>query len=129
MLLSSFCQSQIINNANPASLYTYQIIAQSLASLVLTLLYQPLQSACAIMAYFDLRVRLEGFDLAMMANQSSQQPLAVFEAAGQAPAGKTTGLVTWPEMGYFAVISLIGVLLYFLVVLIFMLFTVLLMSL
>ncbi len=116
-LLNLIFQTQINRSLDPSVTYTYQVIIQSLVALVLSLLYQPLQSACAIMAYFDLRVRLEGFDLAMMANQAGETPLAGIEVAGQAPSGGSkTSLVTWPEMGNFAILSLIGVALYMLLV-------------
>ncbi len=120
-LMNGFFQSQIGSGLDSSRAYTYQLIAQSLVTLVLSLLYQPLQSACAIMAYFDLRVRMEGFDLAMMANQSGQQPLAAFEVASQAPSSSgSTSLVTWPEIGNFAILSLIFGLLYFFVILLVM---------
>ncbi len=108
--------SQVQASLDPTKIYTYQMIIQTLTALALSLLYQPLQSACAIMAYFDLRVRLEGFDLAMMANQSAESPLEAREVASLAPAAEATSLVTWQEMGYFTLFSLAGVLLYFLLV-------------
>ncbi len=116
-LVSTIFQSQMRASLNPGSLYASQVIVQSLVSLLFSLLYQPLYSACAIMAYFDLRVRLEGFDLAMMANQSGEKPLAAFDVASQAPAGKSASLVTWTEIGYFVIVSLIGVALYALLML------------
>jgi hypothetical protein len=116
-LINAIFQSQMSRGLEPSSLYTYQVIIQSLVALVLSLLYQPLQSACAIMAYFDLRVRLEGFDLAMMANQAGETPLPAIEVAGQAPSDSSkTTLVTAPEMGNFAILSLIGVALYLIMV-------------
>ncbi|RPJ51596.1 MAG: hypothetical protein EHM21_02340 [Chloroflexi bacterium] len=116
-IITMVFQSQVAAGKDPASLFTMQTIVQSLSALVLSLLYQPLQMACATMAYFDLRVRLEGFDLALMANQSSEQPSPAVEVAGQAPAAGNGPLITWPEIGYFAGMSLIGVGLYFLLVL------------
>jgi hypothetical protein len=119
-ILSMVFQARIIAGQNPSSLFTVQTIVQSLIGLVLSLLYQPLQMACATMAYFDLRVRLEGFDLALMANQSSEQPITAVEVASQAPAAGMGPLITWPEVGYFAGVSMIGAALYIILVLFFM---------
>jgi hypothetical protein len=60
--------------------------------------------------YFDLRVRTEGFDLALLAASATGDQ--VTDVAAQAPPIGSGALVTWQEMGYFALIELAGVGLY-----------------
>ena len=47
--------------------YIVRTLAQSLVSLATSLFYLPLQLAAVTLMYFDLRVRTEGFDLAVLA--------------------------------------------------------------
>jgi hypothetical protein len=56
--------------------------------------------------YFDLRVRTEGFDLALQAEGASSAPIAIDELIAQAPLPETKGLITWTELGYFALLSI-----------------------
>ncbi len=116
-IVTSIFQARMRSAANLGGEFTMQLIVQSLTALVFSLLYQPLQLACATLAYFDLRVRLEGFDLALMANQANAQPIDALDLAGQqAPAPAQDSLITWTEIGYFAAMSLIGVVLYLLII-------------
>jgi hypothetical protein len=94
------------------SILIAQLVATSIISLVLTLIYIPLQSVCATLAYFDLRIRQEGFDLAMIANQASETPLSTVDLASQSLAEASGPLITWKEMGFFALISAVGGFLY-----------------
>ena len=93
--------------ANLASSTALQTVVTSLLALILSLLYVPLSATCATLAYFDLRVRQEGFDLALMASQGEATPVNALELASEAPAIPAGPLVTWPEMGNFALVSLI----------------------
>jgi hypothetical protein len=100
--------ASVITASQSASTDTIQLVASSITSLLLSLLYIPLQSACATLVYFDLRIRQEGFDLALMANQGSETPLKPVELAGQSTVKAGGPLVTWNEVGYFVLVSLIG---------------------
>jgi hypothetical protein len=98
-----------------ASLVTVQAIVQSLTTLVFSLLYVPLQLIGVTLLYFDLRVRTEGLDLAMLtqAAPALAAPSAAAEAATtQAPPAEHGGLITLRELGYFFLISLVFFVLY-----------------
>ena len=93
------------------ALYVVQVLIQSLTSLLFSLVYTPLQLVAMTLLYFDLRVRTEGFDLAWLAAGAAGQPGAAAEVAASAPPTETGNIVTWPEMAYFAVVTIgIGVL-------------------
>jgi hypothetical protein len=88
-------------------------IIQGLISLVFVLLYYPLQMTAFTLIYFDLRVRTEGFDLALL----------TLEAAGSTDLAEVTAvpvpqtnehLITGPDLGNFAILTLIGAGLYIL---------------
>lgn len=112
------------DNVNNMIIYRYAI--QSIVNLIMNLLYLPLAGTCAALVYFDLRVRQEGFDLALQANEASETPLTASELASQSPALETTNIITMKEMGYFAGLSFAGLALYFIPV---MLLTILIMAL
>jgi hypothetical protein len=112
-LLTLAMQALLGSRAAPGAsttLFTVQTILQSLVSLVTSLIYLPLEVTCLTLMYFDLRVRTEGFDLALLAaNATGDQ---VTEVAALAPTAGSGPLVTWQEMGYFAAIELAGAGLY-----------------
>jgi hypothetical protein len=86
----------------------YQPIIQSLVNLVTGLLYQPLQLTAIVLIYMNLRVRTESLDLALQAEGALGGQVDVESLLAQAPPPQTGNLVTWTEMGYFALISIIG---------------------
>ncbi len=109
-LVTLAIQGTILRGAFTANLFSaaaLQSISTSLLTLILSLLYIPLASTCATLAYFDLRVRQEGFDLALMANQAEQEPLTAANLARQAPAIPRERLVTTKELGSFVLVTLI----------------------
>lgn len=98
-------------------------IGQSVVSLLFGLLYMPLQLIAVTLLYFDLRVRTEGFDLAIQAQASTPEEAALAQAetaletaaaapdfttlVTQAPPADTTSpLITSKEAGYLAIMSL-----------------------
>jgi hypothetical protein len=82
---------------------TAQTVVQSLVSIFMSLLYTPLQLTAMNLLYFDLRVRTEGFDLALLAGEA----LGELEGAVQlSPPPETKTLVTWEELGHFALLSI-----------------------
>ncbi len=113
---------QFVVGSNPfepsSNQFVLQSIVQTLVQLFFSLLYIPLQLTAITLMYFDLRVRTEGFDLALLAGGESAAAGAT-EVMAQAPAPEQTRLVTWTEVGYFALISVGAALLYAIFVAIF----------
>jgi hypothetical protein len=95
-----------------------QTVVQSLVNLVFSLIYLPLQLTSITLVYFDLRVRTEAFDLALQAESSLGREINLTELLAQAPPPEGRSLVTWAEMGYFAILSIGGGVLYGLLLLI-----------
>ena len=87
-----------------AGLGVASVIVQSLVSLIFSLLYVPLQLIAFTLLYFDLRVRTEGLDLAMLTQDAAAGAEAV--VAGQAPEPERGGLVTGRDLGNFFLLSL-----------------------
>lgn len=54
-------------------------IVNSLTTLATTLIYLPFQLTAMTLLYFDLRVRTEGFDLALLARSVEEEPLATVD--------------------------------------------------
>lgn len=111
-------QSYLMGGAsafNVASNTALQSISASVLTLFLSLLYLPLASTCATLAYFDLRVRQEGFDLALMAGQEGDAPVNALELAAQAPAIPQGPLVTKEELSYFVLVSFMAFAIYIVV--------------
>jgi len=88
------------------SAQTVQTILQALMALAANLIYLPLQLTIMALVYFDLRVRTEGFDLTLLAGSTVDEENDVGEIMAQVPPPETTSLVTWTEMGHFALLSL-----------------------
>jgi len=108
--------SQIATNSL-SSQFILQNVIQTVVTLLLSLLYLPIQLAGYTLLYFDLRVRLEGFDLALLARETAEG--SVFDTVGtieSAPKGDSRFVVTLNEMGYFAAISIGIVVLYFILI-------------
>lgn len=89
-----------------------QTVVETIVNLFFSLLYLPVQLIGFTLLYFDLRVRAEGFDLAILASEATAD--GTFDAVGTieaAPKGDAAFIVTRTEMGYFAIITVgIGVL-------------------
>jgi hypothetical protein len=56
--------------------------------------------------YFDLRVRTEGFDLALLADSAMDEEANLEEIVTQPPPPTTSSLATQTELGYFVLLSL-----------------------
>ena len=81
-------------------------IIQSIISIVFILIYYPLQMTAFTLIYFDLRVRTEGFDLALLTAGNANQALA-------APVQQAKeSLVTGADLGNFAILTLAALGLY-----------------
>lgn len=96
----------------------------SLTTLVFSLIFLPFQLTAMTLLYFDLRIRTEGFDLALLARSVDQPAVQEEEPAvelalstepaadadltasiAEAPAPESESLITGRELGYFLVIT------------------------
>ena len=80
-------------------------IVQSLVSLVFVLLYYPLQMTAFTLIYFDLRVRTEGFDIALLTMNDSA-PMDAARVSEVPVPQSNERLITSPELGNFAILTL-----------------------
>jgi hypothetical protein len=78
---------------------------QTLFETVNTLLYQPFASVLLVLLYFDLRARLEGLDLAVLAGSLTGQAAA--EVVARAPDLTQAKLFTQRELAYFVFVGLV----------------------
>jgi len=79
-------------------------IIQAIVSIVFVLIYYPLQMTAFTLVYFDLRVRTEGFDLALltMDSQFAENSLQVTAASVPQTSEK---LITGSDLGNFAILT------------------------
>ena len=82
-------------------------IVQGLVSLVFTLLYYPLQMTAFTLVYFDLRVRTEGFDIALLTLQS-EGATDVSDAVALTAPLTNEKWITGVDLGNFAILTLVG---------------------
>ncbi len=87
---------------NPRAVYILQTTIQSITSLATYILYSPIQMVSMTLVYFDLRVRTEGFDLAL---STAGAEAGAGDILAQAPPPESGSPITGKELGYFALIS------------------------
>jgi hypothetical protein len=106
---------------DPGAVFTLQTVVQSLVGLVFGLVYLPLQLTGITLLYFDLRVRSEGFDLALLAEGSkTAEQVELTDITANSPRPELANFsINRKELGYFALIGLAGVLLYFVLIAVF----------
>jgi hypothetical protein len=92
---------------NPSAL-ALQTIIEALTMLVSTLIFLPLQTSCVILLYFDLRIRTEGFDLAVKFRQRQDGDMNALFADVPRPARSFD--ITQEEWVYFSSLTLAAVL-------------------
>lgn len=86
--------------------YIVTAVIQAMVAIVFILIYYPLQMTAFTLIYFDLRVRTEGFDLALLASGDAQQVLTT-------PVPQTNEkFMTGTDLGNFAILTLGAVGLY-----------------
>ena len=90
---------------DPTSGLLVRTIVQSLVQLIAILIYYPLQMAAFTLIYFDLRVRTEGFDLALLTIDTSDQA-SVDQAMAAPQAVPNERLITGTDLGNFAIMTL-----------------------
>ena len=93
------------NSGNYVARLQLQTIAQQLVTIVMGVLYFPVQLTAITLAYFDLRVRTEGLDMALLTVEASGE--TGVDATAQVPVMKATkGLLSWIDVGHFAILSI-----------------------
>ncbi|MAT97252.1 MAG: hypothetical protein CL608_08930 [Anaerolineaceae bacterium] len=99
-VLSVFIINSVVGSSVSATTST---LIQQVIGLLLNLIYLPLQLTCVTLLYFDVRVRTEGFDLALLAlsDQADAETLST-----TAPPLNKTAIPRWEEIGYFALITI-----------------------
>lgn len=109
----SLLLTQLVGSiGDPTMQLVFTSVIQGLVVLVLILLYYPLQMTAFTLIYFDLRVRTEGFDLAVSTMENSgSTDLAQVVTVPAPPVNER--FMTWTEVGNFAILTLAGVGLYF----------------
>jgi hypothetical protein len=97
----------MLPDADPATIYSIQTGVSQLVTMLMQLLYLPIQLTAITLMYFDLRVRTEGFDLAMMAAADKPSSEGETSPTGMppAPAPASDGVITSREAGYFIAMS------------------------
>jgi len=99
---------------DPTSGFVIRTIVQTLVQLIAILIYYPLQMAAFTLIYFDLRVRTEGFDMALLTVDTSNQ--ANIDQVMAAPAAVSNeSLIVGADMGNFAILTIaaIGIYIFF----------------
>jgi len=104
-LLLQFVAGTPLEAANYSSAYMLQTIVQTAVTLFFSLIYLPLQLTAITLMYFDLRVRTEGFDLALLAEGMAGGTGGALTAV---PSTRGEQLVTSSELGNFVVVSIVG---------------------
>ena len=105
-LVFQFLGPDLVNSGNAETLFRLQTIVQTLVTLVFNLLYLPLQLACMTLLYFDLRVRHEGLDLMLAAEE--KPGISAAQLVSKAPRLPSGSAITWSELGYFVLLSIGG---------------------
>ena len=109
---------------NTQGIFAVTALLPTAISAFFGLVFQPLRLTAITLLYFDLRVRFEGFDLALLANSLTDVPTSVDSITAQAPEPEQGNLVTRREFGYFILLSFVSGLVLVVVALVQALYTV-----
>ncbi len=112
MVINLVLQGALASFRDPALMAVVSTIVQSLARLVVSLIYYPVQMTAFTLIYFDLRVRTEGFDLALQTIDPSSA--ADLNQALTPPPAPDERFMTGQDLGNFAILTLAGVGIYIL---------------
>jgi hypothetical protein len=114
MLINLVMQSVLSVSPNPfGQQLVMTTVIQSLVTMISGLLYLPLQLVAITVVYFDLRVRSEGLDLALQASNTSSTGADAISMP-EISAVSQKSLITWAEIGYFFLLSIAALAVYFL---------------
>jgi len=111
-ILSVFIVNSLVGSSISATTST---LIQQVIGLLLNLIYLPLQLTCVTLLYFDVRVRTEGFDLALLALSEQADAESLTETA---PPLNKNAFPNWEEFGYFALITIAIAVLYIALILV-----------
>jgi hypothetical protein len=100
--------AQALGSVNdPTMRLVIMSIIQMLVSLVALLIYYPLQMTAFTLIYFDLRVRTEGIDLALLTMNETKLADAS-QAIAVSPSQPSERLITGADLGNFAILTLVA---------------------
>lgn len=112
--IASILLAQVVESISDTSMQLIVTsVIQGLVALVFILIYYPLQMTAFTLIYFDLRVRTEGFDLAILTMETSGST-DLTEAMTAPMPQVNEKLITGTELGNFAILTLAGAGLYIL---------------
>ncbi len=111
-ILSVYIINSVVGSSVDATTST---LIQQVIGLLLNLIYLPLQLTCVTLLYFDVRVRTEGFDLALLALSDEVNTESL---KATAPPLEKNAIPRWEEFGYFALITIAIAVLYIALILI-----------
>lgn len=106
MIVNAILTATLPSFDDPATYLVVSTIIQSLVALVATLIYYPLQMTAFTLIYFDLRVRTEGFDIAMQTMEATDGINSEEQLMPAPPPVTGESLMTWPDLGNFAILTL-----------------------
>jgi hypothetical protein len=86
--------------------FIIQTVIQTAFSLILGIIYLPLQISAMTLFYFDLRVRTEGFDIAMLTYQGMEDKPGLETITAQTTASQVGSILTGTEIGNFVLLSI-----------------------
>ena len=106
--IANIILTQLFQNVGDVGQYlVLTAIVQGLVSLVFSLLYYPLQMTAFTLVYFDLRVRTEGFDIALLTMQA-EGTTDVSDAVALTAPVTNEKWITGVDLGNFAILTLVG---------------------
>lgn len=102
--------------SDPTTAVLVNSVITSLITLFFNLIYLPFQLAAITLVYFDLRVRTEAFDLVLLSQDTKDSELKAADVMVAAPQAQKQTLITLREFGYFAGISVLVFVIFFVLV-------------
>ena len=103
LLVNWLMQMALLNApASPDQVLILTTVIQSLVTMSFSLLFMPLQLTAMTVVYFDLRVRIEGLDLALQSTSAEAGLISLPEVPGRSPMRFLTGT----DVAYFVLLSL-----------------------
>jgi hypothetical protein len=106
--IANIILTQVLRNVGDISTYiTLTAIIQGIVTLTFSLLYYPLQMTAFTLVYFDLRVRTEGFDIALLTMQT-EGTTDVSDAVALTAPLTNEKWITGVDLGNFAILTLVG---------------------
>ncbi|MBK9924314.1 MAG: hypothetical protein IPP66_03400 [Anaerolineales bacterium] len=103
-IVSAVLSSTMQSFDNTTNYVLISTIVQSFITLITTLLYYPLQMSAFTLIYFDLRVRTEGFDIALSTMQLD--PANDTQTLPAPPPATEERFMTGTDLGNFAILTL-----------------------